>query len=87
MFQCSSCGAAQPKWSGKCSTCGEWNTLTESTKPEKRTGKLKESGNIKETLRISTEAQADTARITLQSKELSNAIGGGIVPGSLLLLS
>lgn len=87
MYICSACGASQPKWSGKCASCEAWNTLLESEKTEKRVGKLKETGNIKTASRISLDIPDITLRIKLASGELNNVLGGGLVPGSFVLLS
>jgi len=85
-FVCQNCGARQMKWMGRCPECGEWNTLVE-TIVEKSTQRTRPS-------RISTsEAQPLTKvsshrvqRLPVPMKEFSRVLGGGIVPGSVILV-
>lgn len=84
---CSHCGADFPRWEGRCPSCGEWNTLVEekiSAKPSKNIGPA-DAGHSKVT-RISDIEVTALERIPLPSKELNRVLGGGLVPGSLVLL-
>lgn len=89
MYICTKCKATTPKWMGKCPNCGEWNTLEEaksiSTASAKK-GKI-QSGIAKETEKIQTKIHKEMSRFLSSSKELDSVLGGGIVPGSLILLS
>ena len=85
-FFCRSCGAESPKWLGRCPSCGEWNTFVEEqvTKTTARTGQLQDTSSAP---RLLSEIQSDeTCRIDLHNQELNRVLGGGMVPGSLILL-
>ncbi len=90
-YVCSSCGAVQAKWAGKCAACGEWNTLQEEVY-EERSGNATAGAAAARRPGMATpqrlrEVQADNApRIPLSIGELSRVLGGGIVPGSLVLI-
>lgn len=86
MYTCTSCHTSLPKWSGQCPNCGQWNTLEESLKESSSSKRIKSSGNKKDVRQLRPRAHSDT-RIPVKSNELSTVLGGGIVPGSLLLLS
>ncbi|MDE6811580.1 MAG: DNA repair protein RadA, partial [Muribaculaceae bacterium] len=87
-YFCSECGYDSPKWLGKCPSCGEWNTFIEekvsakTEKGNKRKGLIESSKPI----RISDIKSLEEPRIPLPSKELNRVLGGGIVPGSLILI-
>ena len=91
VFFCSNCGAESPKWVGKCPACGEWNTFVEETvaaKPKKSQGYLPGDGKLKVVtpVKISEVKSGEEQRITLPSRELNRVLGGGLVPGSLILI-
>ena len=84
---CTSCGNESPKWMGRCPACGEWNTMVEapaeskkSSAPSKARNDERKPRNIKD---IDYSAEA---RISLGMKELDRLLGGGMVPGSLILI-
>lgn len=83
-FVCSSCGAIQLSWSGRCSQCGEWNTLQEQLEA----GAINQSGQ-----RLSAQTISQLAAKELQKRlptkldEVDNVFGGGLVPGSVTLLA
>lgn len=88
LFVCQSCGATSSRWAGKCASCGEWNTITEETDagPAPGSGISKASrGRViaLETLSGSTE---EAPRFSTGSGELDRVTGGGIVPGSAMLI-
>ncbi len=84
MFICSSCHTSHLKWSGKCPGCGDWNTLEES-KLDKKTAKS--TGTAKSTEKIQLPTADGIQKIASTSRELDGVLGGGITPGSLILLS
>ena len=91
MYFCNNCGAESPKWVGKCPACGEWNTFVEekvAAKPTKTmTAFGDESGKKRTTpIKISEIKTANEARIQLPSNELNRVLGGGLVPGSIILV-
>jgi len=90
VFVCQNCGAESPKWMGKCSACGEWNTFVEEVAI---TGKSKSSRRLlsseKESRRpvpVSSVSVEDIPRIDTRIEEFNRVLGGGLVPGSLILL-
>lgn len=86
MFICSSCWSSSPKWTGKCPTCGEWNTFVESTiqkwKTKSNNAKILETKNID----IRTEFKW-TERYMSSSQELDAVLWWWLSAGSLVLLS
>lgn len=85
VFVCGSCGYESPKWIGKCPACGEWNTFAEhkvGTKSAVKAFVQKEAAPIA----ISAIASEDEPRIDMRDGELNRVLGGGLVPGSLVLL-
>jgi DNA repair protein RadA/Sms len=99
-FLCRSCGSMQPKWMGKCPECGVWDSLEEMTKATEdphRPKALGEGGSggsrhalhpdlDGEALPISEIPPLDIPRITTTLDEFDRVLGGGIVPGSAILL-
>ncbi|MEG2365969.1 MAG: DNA repair protein RadA [Alistipes sp.] len=88
-FFCKSCGFEAPKWLGRCPSCGEWNTFTEEIIAHE-SGSIPASiaGNIPTTKpqRVRDISQSEHRRIDLGNKEVNRVLGGGLVPGSLVLL-
>lgn len=92
-FVCQECGYQTPKWMGRCPDCGAWNTLVEEVvadAPEKKAGRVQlqplgASGGKPETLAAIKLSQA--TRIDTGISELNRVLGGGLVPGELVLLS
>src|SRR6185437_12873031 len=86
-FVCQSCGAAASKWSGKCESCGGWNTITEEGAPAPiGAGAARRVRGRKFALEdLKTEDEAPPRRVTGVA-EFDRVAGGGIVPGSALLI-
>lgn len=87
LYVCNSCGAVHNKWSGKCDSCGEWNSITEETAPQnvpKGMGSAKTGRVIEFTTLKGTETPRD--RIKSGMEELDRVLGGGFVPGSMTLI-
>ena len=84
---CKECGTESSKWVGRCPACGEWNTLIEEpvVKDTKSNRTVGSSGKSKP-MKLSEIAGENMPRIDLRSKELNRVLGGGLVPGSLVLL-
>ena len=86
IYSCSECGASSPKWQGQCPGCGEWNTLVESI-AEKASGHRYESLAPATRLRKLSEIEArETERIPTGIAEFDRALGGGLVPGGVVLI-
>jgi DNA repair protein RadA/Sms len=94
VFVCQSCGAQAPKWQGRCDDCGAWNTLIEERPMEQSpVAAAAASGHRYATLGASGTARlyadvelAAAARMPSGIDEFDRVLGGGIVPGSLVLL-
>ncbi|MSO65637.1 MAG: DNA repair protein RadA [Alphaproteobacteria bacterium] len=85
-FVCQQCGTAHPKWSGRCEACGAWNSLVEEAGPV--AGPRGIAGGKKGGLAFSSlqGGDADPPRFTTGIAELDRVCGGGLVPGSALLV-
>lgn len=86
-FICTNCGANYSAWAGRCSTCGEWNTLQEE--PEIVTsGKGGASGRTLKVVSSDKIAkQDDQKRLSTGIRDFDNVLGGGFVPGSITLIA
>jgi DNA repair protein RadA/Sms len=90
-FFCKNCGASSAKWVGKCPSCGEWNSFVEEVihkeKEEfKSTWKESNKARSNKPIAIKDVEEGNEIRIQIQDKELSRVLGGGIVPGSVVLI-
>ncbi|MDG1503814.1 MAG: DNA repair protein RadA [Flavicella sp.] len=88
-FFCQNCGAQHAKWMGQCTTCNEWNTLVEEIvqKEEKHKWNVTaEKSGPNKALAISQIQIQKEQRIGTQNQELDSVLGGGLVPGSVVLL-
>ncbi len=83
-FECQSCGYHSPKWLGRCPDCGSWNSFTEE-KPRPVSEKSR-SGSAAQPLRLNEISTSDAPRIVTGNAEFDRVLGGGLVPGSLVLL-
>jgi len=94
IFVCQECGAQAPKWSGRCSDCGAWNSLVEERpafaadgasagRADHRYSQFNQGANAK--LYADVEL-ASAVRLTTGIGEFDRVLGGGVVPGSLVLL-
>lgn len=81
-FVCGECGFESPKWLGKCPGCHSWNTLSEEVVRKNQATRKPEAQALPLPM-ISTE---ETSRIGSGMAELDRVLGGGIIPGSLILL-
>jgi len=89
VYVCSNCGQESPKWVGKCPSCGEWNTYVEEVIRKEVVNKRPVSGIETEKPKpiVLSEIEADDEpRIDLHDEELNRVLGGGLVPGSLVLI-
>lgn len=87
---CSECGYDSPKWVGRCPSCGAWNTMVEEVvaPQSKKAGTFELNGSYaSKPVRLSDIRQDREERITTGSGELDRVLGGGIVKGSLVLIS
>ena len=82
-FVCQNCGAAFPRWAGKCEACGEWNTLVEEGKESSRRASRKGRLFVVEPLQGTAH---EAPRLASGMAEFDRVTGGGLVRGSVLLL-
>lgn len=87
-FFCQQCGYESPKWLGKCPGCEAWNTFVEEVETvSKSRGSHTSITNKKEkAISIIDIESSEEARIVTRNKELNRVLGGGLVPGSLILV-
>jgi DNA repair protein RadA/Sms len=90
-FFCQNCGSQFAKWQGQCTACKEWNTIVEEIiqKEDKPDWKITSDTSKKRTskpLRINEIDSSKEARLKTSDNEFNRVLGGGIVPGSLILL-
>jgi DNA repair protein RadA/Sms len=88
IFVCTNCDAQFPKWSGRCSECGSWGTLVQEirdSKDEKKAAANKLGGA--EVIDLNSLPDIDLKRHLTGISEIDRTLGGGLVPGSLILLS
>ena len=92
-FFCQHCGYESAKWLGKCPACGEWNTFVEeviqkeNTKTNNASWKDYNVEKSERTILLSAVNSSEEKRIVTQDAELNRVLGGGIVPGSIVLVA
>ncbi len=91
VYVCSNCGNDSPKWLGKCPVCGEWNSYVEEIISKDKSSSARSGLNVFETskakpLLLKDVQTGEEPRINLHDGELNRVLGGGLVPGSLVLI-
>lgn len=98
VYRCTECGSEHAKWQGRCDSCGEWNTLVEevvAAKPAAAGGSarraagarsLAEGGSVATTVKLRDVKGSETRRWKTGLEEFDFVLGGGIVPGSMILI-
>jgi len=91
VFICSNCSHKSSKWEGRCSSCNEWNTYVEEiiapqSKSEKKKATWSTDSNDHKPLLIQDVVHNNIYRLPLTDKELHRTLGGGVVPGSIILI-
>ena len=95
VYVCSNCGQESAKWIGKCPACGQWNTMKEMRVASAASGGFSagpaaaQAGHAlrkNRVLRLSEISSHDDPRIDMHDAELNRVLGGGLVPGSIVLL-
>ena len=88
VYTCQQCGYASPKWLGKCPDCGQWETLVEEVvrAAPARPGLSAPAAEASRPMPIDAVAIPDEFRLTTRIAELDRVLGGGVVPGSMVLI-
>jgi DNA repair protein RadA/Sms len=85
LFLCAECGAEHTKWQGQCSACKSWNSLSES-KASNRVPRGPQ-GELQQVVKLSEVAVKKLPRLNSGQTEFDRVLGGGLVPGSVVLIS
>ena len=89
-YFCKECGFEAPKWLGRCPSCGEWNTITEEIiskgEPTQRIASLAGASETTPPQPIAQIGRSENRRIDTGNSEVNRVLGGGLVPGSFILL-
>lgn len=85
-FLCTNCGNITAKWQGRCAQCGEWNTFAEQMIKGSSAGSAASKALAGQVQQLSEVSGRDLARFSSGMTEFDEVLGGGIVPGSLILL-
>jgi len=90
LFECQACGFQSPRWMGKCTGCGEWDTMNELSNEQikflKDTASVNPQHSSTKAIPITEVGEDNITRFSSGSRELDLVLGGGIVPGSLTLI-
>ena len=86
VYYCQSCGYESSKWMGQCPGCKEWNTFVEEVIDKKQTEKVRKQASAAKVSHISDISVEEQSRMGTGFLELDRVLGGGIVPGSLVLV-
>ena len=87
-YFCQNCGTQHPKWQGQCSACKEWNTIVEEVvqKDEVMLWSNKGADSKVKALKVADISLTNESRIKTRNTELDRVLGGGVVPGAVVLL-
>lgn len=92
-FFCSNCGYESPKWAGKCPSCGQWNTFVEevldkgNAKNDDGWKNYSDNKRGSRTVALDEISSTEERRLVTTDSELNRVLGGGIVPGSIVLVA
>ncbi len=89
VYVCTSCGQDSPKWVGKCPSCGAWNSYVEQVVRKESANRqviANHNGMKSKPMILSDIEGGEERRIDMRDDELNRVLGGGVVPGSLILL-
>ena len=93
-FFCQQCGYETPKWTGKCPSCGAWNSFVEEvvqredkTKPDAVKWDDDDNKENRKAHKLEEVVQSQEVRMQAPDSELNRVLGGGLVPGSVVLIA
>ena len=88
IYECQNCGAQFPNWSGRCLECGQWGTLKEEMKDDKKiSDSIIKKISSSEIVNLAEIEESKTIRLESKISEIDRVLGGGLIPGSVVLLS
>ena len=86
-FVCQSCGYQSPKYLGRCPNCGAWNSFVEEIEAkEVKNARVTLTGEKTRPVKLGEVESLDTPRVLTDMGEFNRVLGGGVVPGSLILI-
>ncbi|MDR3242075.1 MAG: DNA repair protein RadA [Lactobacillaceae bacterium] len=88
-FVCTNCGYISQRYLGRCSNCGAWGTLLEEVIPSEKTdrkNRVNLAGQMAKVERLNQVSLAEVPRVKTQLEEFNRVLGGGVVPGSMVLI-
>ncbi len=86
-FVCQQCGKQSPKWLGRCPDCGAWNSFVETTVSPYRAAYSRPALKGNKPQELSTVERSTLSRLSLGFSEINRVLGGGLVPGSVVLIA
>ncbi len=86
VYRCQGCGAQFHQWAGQCLECGQWNSIVEEVLRESKRGGSQYAGQNTDVVLLKDIALEAVARLSLDQGELDRVLGGGLVPGSVVLI-
>ena len=88
VFVCNECGSEAPRWTGKCMSCGAWNTMVEMIvdKHASKGGSHHMAGQTSKPVPLNKVVMSNEVRFSSGIRELNRVLGGGIVPGEMVLV-
>jgi len=88
-YVCNACGASHGGWAGRCNACGAWNTIEQQidVSDSSRAEQALKSGNVLTTVALDKKLAKPTQRLSMAIKDIDDVLGGGIVPGSVVLIA
>ncbi len=87
VYVCQQCGYSQVGWSGKCPNCGTWGSLVETIVEKTSKGRTSSKKEYKKPIPLNSITSSKIQRIKTNISELDRALGGGLVPGQVILLA
>ncbi len=85
IFVCTECGAKSPRWIGKCPECNSWNSYVEQTETKSSSSSVSRQQSDSKIYKLADVPTEENYRISTGIKELDRVLGGGIIPGSIVL--
>jgi DNA repair protein RadA/Sms len=88
-YSCSACGATHGSWAGRCSICGAWNTIEQQldVRSGSASAQALKSGSVLKPAKLEAKSKNTNNRISLGTADIDDVLGGGIVPGSVVLIA